>query len=365
MAPDLIRLQSYRSVYGYVAVYPRRVFCVAVSPFHPLLLGGNPLTAPSLYVLIHYLEREWGIHYAMGGTGAVVAGLARLFDEMGGKLHLNSEVQEIPRRRPGPTGNRCPAGRWDDPQRRRRGLNADVAWTYMNLIPARYRRKNSDGWVKRKKYSMSLFVIYFGTKRRYSEPGTPTGDRLAHHNIILSDDYKGLLREIFANHDLPEDFAALPARAKQDRPIDGAARLRPSVLCPLPVPHLDADIDWTSQAKPYRDAIISGFWRTTICPICRPISSPSTSSTRCTSRDGLNSYLGSAFSVQPTLLPVSLVPPAQPVRGLRKPLLCRCGTHPGAGLPGVLASGKIAADLIGGVAPLPYPLAKLPIHQPH
>ena len=356
VAPDLIRLQSYRSVYGYVAKFIHDEFLRRCFSFHPLLLGGNPLTAPSLYVLIHYLEREWGIHYAMGGTGAVVAGLARLFDEMGGKLHLNSEVQDI---LVDDRARRVTSVRLADGTTHNADVvvsNADVAWTYMNLIPARYRRKNSDGWVKRKKYSMSLFVIYFGTKRRYSEPGTPTGDRLAHHNIILSDDYKGLLREIFANHDLPEDFSLylhVPSKTDPSMAPPGCD----SFYVLSPVPHLDADIDWTSQAKPYRDAIMQ-FLEDNYLPDLQANIVAEHFIDPLYFQNGLNSYLGSAFSVQPTLLQSAWFRPHNQSEDFENLYFAGAGTHPGAGLPGVLASGKIAADLIGGVAPSPVPARK-------
>ncbi|MCX7671147.1 MAG: phytoene desaturase family protein, partial [Anaerolineae bacterium] len=192
VAPDLIRLQSYRSVYGYVSKFIQDEFLRRCFSFHPLLIGGSPLTASSLYVLIHYLEREWGIHYAVGGTGAIVAAMGRLFDELGGETCLNAEVEEIliDERTRRATGVRLKSG--ETLPADVVVSNADVAYTYLNMIPARYRRTNSDRWVKRKKYSMSLFVIYFGTKRRYND------GRLAHHNIILSEDYKGLLRRLFS-----------------------------------------------------------------------------------------------------------------------------------------------------------------------
>ena len=354
VAPDLIRLQSYRSVYGYVAKFIKNDFLRRCFSFHPLLLGGNPLSAPSLYVLIHYLEREWGVHYAMGGTGALVDGMARLFTEQGGELNLNSEVSEI---------------LVDDQARQVTGVrladgsthaadvvvsNADVAWTYLNLIPARYRRKNSDGWVKRKSYSMSLFVIYFGTKRRYSEPGTPTGDRLAHHNIILSEDYKRLLREIFANRELPEEFSLylhVPTKTDPSLAPPGCD----SFYVLSPVPHLKADIDWQSQTKPYRDAIMQ-FLEDNYLPDLQANVVAEHSINPLYFQNVLNSYLGSAFSVQPTLLQSAWFRPHNRSEDFDNLYFAGAGTHPGAGLPGVISSGKIVADLIGGVTPSTEPV---------
>ena len=347
-APDLIRLKSYRSVYGYVSQYIKNDFLRRAFSFHPLLIGGNPLSASSLYVLIHYLEWEWGIEYAMVGTGAIVAALGRLLDEMGVDVRLNNEVAEI---------------LIDEQQRRATGVrladgtvhnadvvvsNADVAWTYLNMIPARYRRINSDRFVKLRKYSMSLFVIYFGTKKRYTEPGTPTGERLAHHNIIFSEKYKQLLRDIFGASYLPDDFSLyLHVPSKTDPSLAPPGHESFYVLSP--VPHLGAKIDWRQQAKPYRDAIMQFLERNYL---------PDLQANIVTERfvdplyfqSTLNSHLGAAFSVQPVLLQSAWFRPHNRSEDFKNLYFTGAGTHPGAGLPGVLASGKIAAELIGGPA---------------
>ena len=346
VAPDLIRLQSYRSVYGYVAQYIKDDFLRRCFSFHPLLIGGNPLTASAIYVLIHYLEREWGIHYVMGGTGKLVDAMGNLFRELGGTVHLNSEVREIT---VDPAKRRVTGVKLEDGTLVTADAvlsNADVAWTYMNLIPAQYRRINSDLWVKAKKYSMSLFVIYFGTKKRYALPGTPTGDRLAHHNIILSEDYKRLLREIFGNDYLPDEFSLyLHVPSKTDPSLAPPGCKSFYVLSP--VPHLGSTIDWAKQAGPYRDAIMQ-FLEDNYLPDLQanivaehridPVHFETT----------LNSYLGSAFSVQPILLQSAWFRPHNRSEDFANLYFAGAGTHPGAGVPGVLASGKIAADLIGG-----------------
>jgi phytoene desaturase len=200
VAPDLIRLQSYKSVYQYISQFIKDPFLRMVFSFHPLLVGGNPFETTSIYAMIHYLEREWGVFYAMGGTGAIVNALANLFTELGGKIHLNAGVEEIlvgEARKV--TGVRLSDGSVhtaDDII-----SNADVAWTYRYLIPAQYRKVNTNARYDRMRYSMSLFVIYFGTKRRYLD------SRLAHHNIILSSRYKDLLSDIFQKKTLADDFS--------------------------------------------------------------------------------------------------------------------------------------------------------------
>ena len=177
VAPDLIKLQSYKTVYQYVSQFVENDFLRRVFSFHPLLVGGNPFDTPSIYAMIHYLEREWGVHYAMGGTGALVAAMVRLIEELGGRFHYNTEVEEIIIDGRKATGIRLKDGTVHTADHVI--SNADVAFTYRSMIPAKYRRKFSDRKIERMRYSMSLFVIYFGTKRQYRD--TP----LKHHNIIL------------------------------------------------------------------------------------------------------------------------------------------------------------------------------------
>ena len=337
VVPDLVRLQSYRSVYGYVSKFIDNEFLRRCFSFHPLLIGGNPLDAPSLYVLIHYLEREWGIHYARGGTGSIVDGFGRLLDELGVKVKLNTEIQEILVEGKRVTGVRLPDGTIH--QADAVVSNADVAWTYLNLIPKQYRRKNSDRWVKSKKYSMSLFVIYFGTKKRYN-----TGTPLAHHNIILSERYKGLLREIFSEEELPEDFSLylhMPTMTDPSMAPDGGEAFY--VLSP--VPNLAANVDWSTKAKPYRDAIMQ-FLEENYLPDLQANIVAEHYIDPLHFRDTLNSYLGSAFSVEPTLLQSAWFRPHNRSEDFENLYFVGAGTHPGAGLPGVLSSAKILDGLL-------------------
>ena len=336
VAPDLIRLQSYRGVYGYVSQFIKDDFLRRCFSFHPLLIGGNPLDASALYVLIHYLEREWGIHYALGGTGSIVNGFGRLFEELGGKIHLNADVQEIL-----VEGRKVSGVRMADGAIHKADAvvsNADVAWTYLNLLPAQYRRKNTDRRIKNMKYSMSLFVIYFGTKRRYNET------KLAHHNIILSDRYNQLLRDIFSSKDLPTDFSLyLHMPTITDPSIAPPGHEAFYVLSP--VPHLGANIDWSKQGKPYRDAIMA-FLEKNYLPdlqanlVTEHYVDPSYF------QNSLNSYLGSAFSVQPILTQSAWFRPHNRSEDFENLYFVGAGTHPGAGVPGVLASGKIVDELI-------------------
>ena len=340
VTPDLIKLQSYLSVYKYASQFVQDEFLRRCFSFHPLLFGGNPFDSPSIYAMIHYLEREWGIHYAMGGTGAIVAALGQLFEELGGKIHLKAEVDEIlvnDRRRV--TGIRLADGsihQADDIV-----CNADVAFTYLNLIPPQYRRTYTDSKVKRMKYSMSLFVIYFGTKRRYTDTG------LAHHNIILGKRYRSLLNDIFKKKVLADDFSLylhMPTITDPSIAPEGCENFY--VLSP--VPHLGGDIDWTQAAKPYRDSIIQ-FLQENYLPDLEDNIIAEHTIDPLHFQNTLNSYLGSAFSVQPLLTQSAWFRPHNRSEEFENLYFVGAGTHPGAGLPGVLSSAKIAENLLNGV----------------
>lgn len=338
VVPDLVRLQSYRSVYGYVSKFIDNEFLRRCFSFHPLLIGGNPLDAASLYVLIHYLEREWGIHYALGGTHAIITAMGKLFEELGGTIHLNSPVAEIAME-----GKRASGVRLADGSVHSADAvvsNADVAWTYLNLVPAHVRRKNSDAAIKRKKYSMSLFVIYFGTKRLYRD-----SSKLAHHNIILSERYKGLLRDIFKQDYLPADFSLylhMPTLTDPSMAPEG----HEAFYVLSPVPHLGANIDWTVTAKPYRDAIMN-FLEENYLPDLQANIVAEHHIDPLHFQNTLSSYLGSAFSVQPILTQSAWFRPHNRSEDIDNLYFVGAGTHPGAGLPGVLSSAKIVDGLIG------------------
>lgn len=340
VAPDLIALQSYKSVYRYVSHYIQDDFLRQCFSFHPLLIGGNPFDAPSLYAMIHYLERQWGIHYALGGTGALVEGMCQLLTELGGRLHLNTPVAEIlvdsvDRRRV--TALRLATGQIIAADHI--VSNADVAFTYRNLIPATHRRHNTDRRLQRMKYGMSLFVLYFGTNRRY------TDSPLAHHNILLGKRYRGLLDDIFERKVLADDFSLY---------LHMPGRTDPSVAPPgcetfyvlAPVPHLGAHVDWRVTAKPYRDTIVRFLEDRYLPDLSRSIIAEHHIDPLHFEGE-LNSYLGAAFSFQPTLTQSAWFRPHNRSEDFDNLYFVGAGTHPGAGLPGVLSSAVIAERLIG------------------
>lgn len=337
VAPDLIKLQSYLSVYQYVSKYVKDDFLRKVFSFHPLLVGGNPFDTTSIYAMIHYLEREWGVHYAMGGTGSIVNALEQLFLEQGGTIHKNTEVDEII----------INEGSVDAVLLKNGEVmecdtvvsNADVAFTYKNMIASQHRKKYTDKKIEKMRYSMSLFVIYFGTKKRYLD------SNLKHHNIILGDRYKGLLDDIFSEKTLAEDFSLyLHMPTITDPTI--APEGHESFYVLSPVPHLEADVDWTQKAKPYRDAIMQ-FLEDNYLPDLQENIVAEHYIDPLHFEQTLNSYRGSAFSVEPILTQSAWFRPHNKSEDVEGLYFVGAGTHPGAGLPGVLSSSVIADNLIG------------------
>ncbi|MCB8917041.1 MAG: phytoene desaturase [Ardenticatenaceae bacterium] len=350
--PDLLRLQSHKTVYNYASQFIQDEFLRRCFSFHPLLVGGNPFHTTSIYAMIHYLEREWGIFYARGGTGALVDALVRLIEELGGRIHYNTSVAEIL-----VEGKRVSGVRLADGSVHRADhivSNADVASTYLHMIPSRYRSlRNSDlRYKKLTRYSMSLFVIYFGTKRRYNDT------KLTHHNIILSERYRGLLEDIFGHKKLADDFSLyLHMPTITDPSMAPAGHEAFYVLSP--VPHQGSGIDWTKAARPYRDRIMQ-FLEDNYLPdlqaniVAEHYIDPRHFETT------LSSYMGSAFSVEPVLTQSAWFRPHNRSEDFANLYFVGAGTHPGAGLPGVLSSSKIVQDLIlsstgRDVVPQPQP----------
>lgn len=334
--PDLIRLQSHRSVYNYISRFIENGFLRRVFSFHPLLVGGNPFDTTSIYAMIHYLEREWGVHYAMGGTGAIIKAFTQLIEEQGGKIYLEAEVDKILIKNGKASGIRLKNG--ESYHADKIVSNADVAFTYRHMIPVEKRPTYSNRKIDRMQYSMSLFVIYFGTKKRYLD------SKLEHHNIILGERYEQLLQDIFHNKKLAEDFSLylhMPTKTDSSLAPEGCE----SFYVLSPVPHLDADIDWNTQAKPYRDAIMN-FLEENYLPDLQENIVVEHHIDPLHFQNTLNSYKGSAFSIEPILTQSAWFRPHNKAEDIDNLFFVGAGTHPGAGIPGVLSSAKIAEKLI-------------------
>ncbi|MEM6289354.1 MAG: phytoene desaturase family protein, partial [Bacteroidota bacterium] len=185
IVPSMVALESHRTVYGLVSKYIKDKRLRQVFSFHPLLVGGNPFSTTSIYALIAFLERHWGVWYAMGGTGAMVQGIADLIERLGGTFRLGETVDEITAEAVPGQKSRATGVRLDTGEHIEANVvvsNADAAWTYKHLVRPKHRRKWTDAKVDRTKLSMSLFVWYFGTDRQYED--------VAHHTILLGPRYK-------------------------------------------------------------------------------------------------------------------------------------------------------------------------------
>lgn len=328
IAPQMMRLRSYRSVYGLVSSYIKDPRLRQVMSFHPLLVGGNPFSTTSIYTLIAFLERKWGVHFAMGGTGALVTGLEALLRERGVDIRLNCPVKKILVEQGRAKGVLLQDGGKIDAEVV--VANSDSAATLKHLVDPQHRRRWTDKKIDRSRYSMSLFVWYFGTNRRYED--------VPHHCILLGPRYRGLLNDIFNNKVLAEDFSLY-----LHRPTCTDPSLAPSgcdgfyVLSP--VPHCDAGIDWNTQAEKYRQKI-AAYLESTMLPNLTDHLVTSRMITPITFRDELSSLKGAAFGLEPNLLQSAYFRPHNESSDIPGLYFVGAGTHPGAGVPGVLSSAR-------------------------
>ena len=335
VAPQLIRLQSQRSVYSMVSRFIADEHLRQAFSFHSLLVGGNPFATSAIYTLIHALERKWGVWFPRGGTGALVNALVRLFEELGGVVKLGSPVAHIHTTGDRATGVTTADGWHGDFDMV--ASNADVVHTYSRLLAGHPRGRHEGERLARKRHSMSLFVIYFGL--RGPVPG------LAHHTILFGARYRELIREIFSGPNLPADFSLyLHAPSVADESLAPAGHSAYYVLSP--VPHLgNADIDWTIEGPRYRDRIFA-YLESHCIPNLRSDLVTSRIVTPFDFRDTLNAHHGSAFSIEPILTQSAWFRPHNRDAKIDNLYLVGAGTHPGAGVPGVVGSAKATAGLM-------------------
>jgi phytoene desaturase len=337
VAPDLIRLRSDQSVFSLVSHYVKDPSLQQVFSFHPLLVGGNPFKSSSIYAMIHYLERKWGVHFAMGGTGALVQGLLRLFTEMGGKIRLNTRVEQLLVEDGTAKGVRLGSG--EELPASVVVSNADVANFYKKAVPAASRKKWTDRKLDGMRYSMGLFLIYFGTDRTYPD--------LAHHTIVLTERYRELLEDIFRKKILADDFSLyLHAPTRTDPSIAPEGCECFYVLSP--VPNLGGKVDWNEVKERYANAILESLEK--ICPDLRKHIVSKIVWTPLDFETQLDAHLGSAFQFEPILTQSAWFRPHNVSEDVKNFFLVGAGTHPGAGLPGVISSAKLLERVL---PPLP------------
>jgi phytoene desaturase len=331
---DLVRLGGYRSVFSKVKGYFTDTRLQVVFSFHPLLIGGNPFTTTSYYCLIAHLESKYGVHYAEGGTGALVSAMADLVTGQGGDIRYGAEVVRILAEQGRVRGVELASG--ETIAADIVVSNADPAWTYGKLLSGLPRKRWSDRKLKRANYSMSLFVWYFGTNCKF--------DDVYHHTMVLGPRYRELLKDIFTKHKLAEDFSLY-----LHRPTASDPSLAPqgcdAFYVLAPVPHLGSGTDWAANAESYRAAVQKRL-EDTLMPGLGESIVTSHMLTPQDFHDRLNSWQGAAFAMEPNLFQSAWFRPHNRSEELEGLYLVGAGTHPGAGLPGVVSSAKIVADLV-------------------
>jgi len=332
--PDMVRLQSFKTVYELVSNYISDEHLRRALSFHPLLVGGNPYHTTSIYLLIQYLEREYGVYSAMGGTKSIIDALTVLMEEAGIKILLNSEVKQITTLDGKVTGIALASGTkiksdmviW----------NGCATYLYKNMLPDISRRKWTNKKVDNLKHSMGLFVLYFGTDKRY--------EHTAHHTIMLGETYKELLTELFDTKVLnqePSVYLHAPTRTDSSLAPPGCDSFY--VLCP--VPNLQGDIDWSKQGPLLRDKIVA-LLQKRLLPDLQDHIVVERYITPQDFKVDLLSEFGAGFSIQPTLTQSAYFRyhnRSEEVAGL---YLVGAGVHPGAGIPGVLCTAKTTQKLI-------------------
>jgi phytoene desaturase len=335
VSPQLIRLKSHKNVYSTISQYIQDRHLREAFSFHSLLVGGNPFETSSIYTLIHYLERNWGVYFAKGGTGALVQGLVHLFQDLGGEIQCNAEIQEILT-----DNNQVKAvvtklgEKWEC---QAVASNGDVVHTYRDLMKKNLIAQKTAKKLAKKEFSMSLFLIYFGTNKKYPN--------LAHHNVLFGPRYKELLDDIFTNGVLPDDFSLyLHVPTLTDPSLAPEGHEAFYVLSP--VAHLGhMAIDWKVEGPRYAKKIMDYMERKYMPGlsehlVIQKIFTPKDFETE------LNSQFGSAFSFKPTLTQSAYLRPHNKDHFIKGLYFVGAGTHPGAGVPGVVNSAKATAKVI-------------------
>ena len=345
VVPDLLKLDAVRTLFSFTSRYFKSDKLRQVFSFETLLVGGNPLKVPAIYAMIHFVEKTWGIHYVMGGTGALIRAFVKKFEELGGTIRYDAEVEKIdvqPSARhfgkPEATGIVLKGG-----EALTADLvisNGDYANTYMKLIEPRFRRWNPDWRIKAMQYSMSLIVIYFGFK---DDPEQPLD--LRHHNIILGPRYEELLTDIFERKILPDDFSQylhVPTLTDPSMAPEG----HHAAYTLIPVPHNGSKIDWSEHGPRLVDTVLRFLDERGYIPglmdrlVYQSHIDPNYF------QHTLNSHLGNGFGVEPRLTQSAFFRPHNRSEDIKQLYLVGASAQPGAGTPSVMMSAKMTARAI-------------------
>jgi len=337
--PRFAWLRADRSVYSHAALRMRDERLRMALSFHPLFIGGDPFRVTSIYALVCHLEKAFGVHYAMGGAGAIAEAMARVIEGQGGVLRFGTEADEILVENGRAAGVRTTSG-----ERLKADIvvsNADAGHTYSRLLRKRPRKRWTDRRLSRSRWSMGLFVWYFGT--RGTQGMWPTA---GHHTILSGPRYKGLVNDIFVRGHLAEDMSLYVHRPSVTDPTC-APEDGDSFYALSPVPHLGhgAPVDWAAAAEPYR-ARVQAVLERDLLPGLGAHLSASHVMTPDDFRDRYLSPMGTGFSIEPRILQSAWFRPHNVSEELPGLYLTGAGTHPGAGLPGVVSSAEVLAQLV-------------------
>ncbi len=334
-APSLMKFQAWRSVYSIVSSFVKNPKLREALSFHTLLVGGNPMTTSSIYTLIHKLEKEGGVWFAMGGTSKLIAGMVTHFERLGGVMRLNDPVTSIDTMGDRATGVTTKSG-WSiiaDAV----ASNADVMHSYRDLLKTSRSAQRTKKKLERKRYSPSLFVVHFGMKGTW--PGIP------HHMILFGPRYKGLLADIYDHGVLPEDFSLYlhhPTVTDPSMAPEGCS----SFYALAPVPHQGKfPVDWDEVGPILEKRILDEIGKRLIPDIHDRIVTKFHYAPSDFTAD-LNAHLGSAFSLEPILLQSAFFRVHNRDDTIPNLYFVGAGTHPGAGIPGVVGSAKATAGLM-------------------
>ncbi|SMF65594.1 phytoene desaturase [Allosphingosinicella indica] len=333
-APALAKYEAWRSVYAIVSRFVKNEKLREALSFHTLLVGGNPMTTSAIYALIHKLERDGGVWFPRGGTNALIAGMVRHFERLGGTLKLGDPVDAIETMGDRVTGVATRSG-WSEAFDAV-ASNADVVHSYDLLKHSARGRRTADA-LRRKRFSPSLFVVHFGVKGEWRD--------IPHHMILFGPRYKGLLDDIYNAGVLPKDFSLyLHHPTVTDPSLAPPGHSTFYVLAP--VPHLGkAPFDWDEVGPRFRDRILDHL-EERLMPGLKDAIVTSFHYTPADFAGDLNAHLGSAFSLEPLLTQSAYFRVHNRDDAIPNFYFTGAGTHPGAGIPGVVGSAKATAGLM-------------------
>lgn len=332
--PHLARLGAWRTVWQMVSRRLKSDHLRQAFSIQPLLVGGNPFDTTSIYGLIHFLESAHGVHFAMGGTGALVDALRQLMDDVGIRIELNTTVEEISTQGGRVTGVRLADGstRCCDAMI----SNADPAHLYEHMLPKSASRVSARLKTRHARKSMGLFVLFFGTDRQYPD--------VAHHTIWMGPRYRELLADIFQRKILAEDFSIY-----LHRPTATDASFAPdgcdSFYALVPVPNLEAGIDWSVEGPRLQERMVRALSATILPGLEQHIKADFFMTPEDFAADYLSPQ-GAGFSIAPIFRQSAWFRFHNRAEGPANLYLVGAGTHPGAGLPGVLCSAKVVDRLL-------------------